>query len=272
MTESNVTAQDKLVACIMRLTAKGDGAIAYADLMANNEAKEAHADWTEEKALAFDLATKALALRTPSDGEVVAEIEGLIDAYWGLAFTEGSEGRTTDTPDGAAQDTRAAISRRLAALRAAAKVRAIRGDGEVCQTCFGTGMEGLPSLCRDCDDTPTDNLEAGAGDLAERLLKQATYLEAAYGWTGDIEEAAAQLASVTAERDEALALVNYAEDISKQITAENVRLREALERATADLRDIASNCTGRVDAGGLPALVAKCGLDAIAALSQEAPK
>lgn len=155
----------------------------------------------------------------------------------------------------------------VAALRAAAKVRAIReGDGEA-EPVDPNSWEGAFARL-----TGADNLEAGAGDLVERLLKQATYLEAAYGWTGDIEEAAAQLASVTAERDEALALVNYAEDISKQITAENVRLREALERATADLRDIASNCTGRVDAGGLPALVAKCGLDAIAALSQEAPK
>lgn len=28
-------------------------------------------------------------------------------------------------------------------------------EGEVCQTCFGTGNEGLHSICRDCDDAPT---------------------------------------------------------------------------------------------------------------------
>ena len=53
---------------------------------------------------------------TITNTEAVSEIEGLIDAYWGLAFTEGREGRATDIPEGAAQETRSAISRRLLEL------------------------------------------------------------------------------------------------------------------------------------------------------------
>jgi hypothetical protein len=61
-------------------------------------------------------------------------------------------------------------------------------------------------------------------------------------------------------------------DLLREAAARIRELEAKLERATADLRDISLNCTGRVDAGGLPALVAKCGLEAIAALNQDGGK
>jgi hypothetical protein len=47
----------------------------------------------------------------------IEKIERLIDAYWLLGFNEGLEGRQTDTPDGDAQETRAAISASLLTLQ-----------------------------------------------------------------------------------------------------------------------------------------------------------
>lgn len=34
-------------------------------------------------------------------------------------------------------------------------------DAERCQTCDGTGMEARHQLCRDCDDTPTNDPNGG---------------------------------------------------------------------------------------------------------------
>jgi len=128
--------------------------------------------------------------------------------------------------------------------------------------------------------TPTGNLEAGAGDLVAvawevhfqgaPLISNLRSVAEQYRSDGQpVEdlvrrsEAAAQLAAVTAERDEALALVNYAEDISKQITTENARLREALEK----IADIAKRNHGRQNEK-----MADIEPIARAALSQEALK
>lgn len=43
----------------------------------------------------------------------------LIDRYWSLAYAEGAEGRTHDTKDGAAQQTRGEIDAALRAISAA---------------------------------------------------------------------------------------------------------------------------------------------------------
>jgi hypothetical protein len=56
------------------------------------------------------------ALPAPIDETIIPEIEGLIDAYWNLAYTEGQQGRTTDTPEGDAQQVRSAITKRLRAF------------------------------------------------------------------------------------------------------------------------------------------------------------
>lgn len=44
-------------------------------------------------------------------------------------------------------------------------------------------------------------IQGEAGELCERLLKQAAYLEASYGWTGDIEEAASIITTLVAENE-----------------------------------------------------------------------
>lgn len=90
------------------------------------------------------------------------EIEGLIDAYWALAYAEGKEGRTTDTPDGDAQRIRSAITDRLTTLTAerdAAKGKlalivdrivysdsyGVPGsDFACCHLCTGGGAPGIP--------------------------------------------------------------------------------------------------------------------------------
>ena len=51
-----------------------------------------------------------------ANGDLVTEVEGLIDAYWSIAYDEGYFRRETDTSDGRAQTTRSAISRHLRAI------------------------------------------------------------------------------------------------------------------------------------------------------------
>lgn len=150
-------------------------------------------------------------------------------------------------------------------IGSAAKVRAIReGDGEVCATegCGNAATErfesgGVGSIhCPSCianiaaiAASPTDNLEAGAGDLVARLRSRKgeaiTRTERLMDEAADyIEEAAAQLAAVTAE---------------------NARLREAI----AEIADF--DPEGPFDPGTLR-LIRIAGAARRAALPQEAPK
>lgn len=41
--------------------------------------------------------------------QIAEDLEALIDKYWDLAYLEGNEGRTVDTPDGEANRTRVFI-------------------------------------------------------------------------------------------------------------------------------------------------------------------
>jgi hypothetical protein len=89
---------------------------------------------------------------TPTTDSTVVEIEGLIDAYWDIAFVEGESGRTTDTPDGRAQETRSAISRRLRALasRTPNTEMVVKAD-QIAGYCATEG----------CDNAGTERFEAG---------------------------------------------------------------------------------------------------------------
>jgi hypothetical protein len=53
------------------------------------------------------------------DVERLDDLRELIGEYWCLAFTEGQEGRNTDTPDGAAQKCISAIEAIIREARAA---------------------------------------------------------------------------------------------------------------------------------------------------------
>lgn len=141
-------------------------------------------------------------------------------------------------------------------------------------------------------NTPTDNLEAGAGDLVERLLDQADHVRLGIACKADVtvaaghlvdraREAAAQLAAVTAEnarlrgqtylasaeaaehhRDNAITM--WHDEKAKRETAE-----AQLKVAREVLQAFVTNFAGMEDGDGneAPELIA-----ARALLSQEAPK
>jgi hypothetical protein len=48
--------------------------------------------------------------------QLAEELRELIDVYWGIAIEEGATGRTTDTPDGIANQTLCGIEQRINAL------------------------------------------------------------------------------------------------------------------------------------------------------------
>jgi hypothetical protein len=86
-----------------------------------------------------------------ADDQTRVEIEGLIDAYWDIAYVEGEAGRTTDTPDGRAQEVRSAISSRLHALtrRSSAGVEGLSDKATALESSLALDGAGISRYLRD---------------------------------------------------------------------------------------------------------------------------